>query len=350
MGGIEAVNKEITEALAMKYQVYLVNFTGEGTYMTPNEDVHSIFFPKINKWKRILISLAIRGIIPINWQRLFAIQIAHLNALIEQKNMESLIISHPMVAALVPYLNLEKTKAIIWVHSPAEQLEKEIVGYKDIFYRGVKKASQIIVITEHDKIAWIEYTNKVLFIPNMLTLAPEGNRISDLTQKKLLFCGRIDYQHKGIDRLLTIFESVSEIGWELVLVGTGKDLKKLKKALKKIDTIKHIEAVSHRELHQYYSTCSIFLHTSRYEGFGLVIIEAMAFGLPVISFNTTGSEEILTGKHGILIPQNDIEQYVVELKKMMLSIETRRVWQEKSLQRSKDYLPREILGKWQDIL
>ncbi|WP_036058982.1 glycosyltransferase [Paenilisteria weihenstephanensis] len=120
--------------------------------------------------------------------------------------------------------------------------------------------------------------------------------------------------------------------------------------MKKIDTIKHIEAVSHRELHQYYSTCSIFLHTSRYEGFGLVIIEAMAFGLPVISFNTTGSEEILTGKYGILIPQNDIEQYVVELKKMMLSIETRRVWQEKSLQRSKDYLPREILGKWQDIL
>ncbi|EUJ30219.1 glycosyltransferase [Listeria cornellensis] len=239
---------------------------------------------------------------------------------------------------------------IIWKHSPADLYDKENIGYRELFYLGIGMASEIVVITELDRIKWYEYIDKVIFIPNMLTLIPEQKKISDLKQKRLLFCRRIDYKHKGIDRLLTIFKHVSELGWELVIVGAGKDTKRLKNELKEISNIRHIEASSHEELHEYYSTSSIFLHTSRYEGFGLVITEAMAFGLPVISFETTGSEEILAWKYGVLLPQNDLERYVAELKILMLSIEKRKVWQSKSLQRSKEYLPERILKKWEDIL
>src|SRR5699024_4738402 len=84
------------------------------------------------------------------------------------------------------------------------------------------------------------------------------------------------------------------------------------------------------ELVDLYKSGSIFISTSRWEGFGLVITEAMSFGLPIVSFNNSGPREILkNGQYGILVEQDNVEEFSRKVNELVQDRIIRKSFQDK---------------------
>lgn len=144
--------------------------------------------------------------------------------------------------------------------------------------------------------------------------------------------------------------------WIIDLVGGGD-----RKEIRRLNELISEEGVGEKlilhgskntdELKNYYENSSIFLSTSRWEGFGLVLLEAMSFGLPVVSFKQSGSIDILdNGKYGILVDNGDLEQLGVALNKVIESPSIQKNMQKLSLERVIDYSPDKIEQEWEKLM
>lgn len=181
---------------------------------------------------------------------------------------------------------------------------------KRIFRKNIinalDKLDSFVVLTHEDENAWTELHNLVV-IPNPLTIKPE--RLSLCIKKKVIAVGRYEYQ-KGFDLLIDAWKRVSKIhsDWELHIYGEGilrNSLEQQIIALGLGDSC-FLERQT-TNIGKYYEDSSLFVLSSRFEGFGLVIVEAMAYGLPVVSFACPcGPSEIITEAiDGLLVePQN----------------------------------------------
>ena len=106
-----------------------------------------------------------------------------------------------------------------------------------------------------------------------------------------------------------------------------------------------------KDVIKYYTTSAVFLSTSRWEGFGLVITEAMECGLPVVSFRTDGPSEIIgDGENGYLIDNYNMEQYMEKLELLMRDEDLRRKMSEQAIRRAKDFHIENILQEWEEQL
>lgn len=156
-------------------------------------------------------------------------------------------------------------------------------------------------------------------------------------------------EQKGLDYLIEIAKKIED-EWKIVIAGDGPDKEKFIQMIKKNKLEQKIivkGALENQQLIQLYLSGSIFISTSRWEGFGLVITEAMSFGLPIVSFDNSGPREILKGgKYGILIEKNNIQQFIDSLLILLKDIRRRKILQQKSLERIKDFNIDVISKKW----
>lgn len=121
-------------------------------------------------------------------------------------------------------------------------------------------------------------------------------------------------KYKGYDKVIEalpkIIIDVPNIKY--LLVGEGSDLLRIRKLVKRLnieDKIVFCGSVSDEELPYYYNLCDVFVMPSRSEGFGIVFLEALSCGKPVIAGNQDGSREaVLSGKLGILVNPNNIDE------------------------------------------
>lgn len=172
--------------------------------------------------------------------------------------------------------------------------------------RLVKKYDAFITLTKEDIENWGSSAN-IRTIPNALSNVP--NEVSNLTSKNLLVVGRLNYQ-KGIDRLLDVWKEISPIypKWNLHIYGSGELQNQIE------DQIRRYNLVNTTFIHQpisnisdAYINSSCYLMTSRFEGLPMVLLEAMSYGLPVISYACPcGPRDlILNGYNGFLVPDGD---------------------------------------------
>ena len=173
-----------------------------------------------------------------------------------------------------------------------------------------KKYDKIIVLSKSDLRIWRRFTNKVVCIYNPITI-PQIREKANYTSKKAIAVGRLDYQ-KGFDYLINAWKIVNakHSDWVLDIYGDGP----LKYELQHQILINNLESKIFlkgicNNIEKEYLSHSIFILTSRYEGFGLVLLEAASCGLPLVSYNCEfGPSEIIEhDKNGTLIePVGDI--------------------------------------------
>lgn len=184
----------------------------------------------------------------------------------------------------------------------------------------LKALDQFVVLTENERLAWPELSN-VSVIPDPLSF--KFKKLSSLTRKRVISVGRYAYQ-KGVDLLLEVWAKVERKfpDWELAYYGQGDRQPFIRQANElglNLCRCQLNESTSdvQRELLE----SSVFVLSSRFEGFGMVIVEAMACGLPVVSFDCkSGPGEIISdGEDGYLVPVGEVEVLAEKLSILMAS-------------------------------
>ena len=172
---------------------------------------------------------------------------------------------------------------------------------------GGQKFDAFVVLTQGNLKEW-DLSNTTV-IPNPLPF--DKGKVSTLENKTVIAVGKQSFQ-KGYDRLIESWKKVHKSfpEWELHIYGSEHPQKETEKHVESLQlshSIKLFQPV--RNIREKFTESSIHVLSSRYEGFGMVIIEAMACGLPSVSFDCPyGPSDIIeNGKNGFLIPNGDIE-------------------------------------------
>ena len=182
----------------------------------------------------------------------------------------------------------------------------------------LKRLDRFVVLTEEDKASWTELSN-VEVIPD--PLAFDIDQVSPLTSKRIIAVGRYVYQ-KGFDLLLHAWKKIEQQhpDWELAIYGMGErtPYEQIIDDLM-IDRSRCHLYGSTPDIKKEYLNSSLFVFSSRFEGFGMVLIEAMACGLPVVSFDCPcGPKDIVRHEEdGVLVPSGDTDSLANAMHKLM---------------------------------
>lgn len=182
----------------------------------------------------------------------------------------------------------------------------------------LKRLDRFVVLTEEDKASWTELSN-VDVIPDPLAFTID--QVSPLTNKRVIAVGRYVYQ-KGFDLLLQAWKKIEQQhpDWELSIYGMG-DRTPYEQLIDKLQIDRnrcHLNG-STPDIKAEYLNSSLFVFSSRFEGFGMVLIEAMACGLPVVSFDCPcGPKDIVRpNEDGLLVPSGNIDSLAEAMHQMM---------------------------------
>ena len=212
--------------------------------------------------------------------------------------------------------------------------------------RQVRQLKRFVVLSHEDAAEWTELDN-VTVIYNPLPFFPQQQ--SDSTPKQVIAVGRYVPQ-KGFDRLISAWSIVSKQhpDWMLRIYGDGMR-EQLQKQIAELEIASScILEHSTPNIADKYCESSIFVLSSRYEGFGMVIIEAMACGVPPVSFTCPcGPRDIINdGVNGLLVENGDIEGLA---EKICYLIENEEIRREMGLQARIDverFRIEQIAGQW----
>ena len=189
----------------------------------------------------------------------------------------------------------------------------------------LKRLDRFVVLTNEDRQAWPELSN-VIAIPDPLSFVPTQK--SELTQKRVIAVGRYVYQ-KGFDLLLQAWARVEKLhpDWQLAIFGDGdRTPYQQQAALLGLSPQRCQLNGPTSNIQQEYANSSLFVFSSRFEGFGMVLVEAMACGLPVISFACPcGPKDIVKhGEDGLLVENGNVEALAAALSQLMSNEALRR--------------------------
>lgn len=212
-----------------------------------------------------------------------------------------------------------------------------------------KRYDRFVVLTRDNVAEW-DLSN-ILVIPNPLSFYPKS--VSSLKNKRVIAVGKQGFQ-KGYDRLLQSWSLLHKDfpDWELEIYGKHDPSERLAEQAETLGisgSIHFYAAV--RDIAQKYLESSVYVMSSRFEGFGMVLIEAMACGVPCVSFDCPcgPSEIIADGEDGFLAPNNDTEALARGLRKLMEDDALRYQMGAKARDNVRRFMPEIVLKQWDDL-
>ena len=216
-----------------------------------------------------------------------------------------------------------------------------ILGLADRFRtwqdeRIVKRFDRFVVLTEEDKRYWGNLRNMQV-IPNV---------------RRVIAVGRLDYQ-KGFDRLIEAWRIVMEDrrfgGWKLDIFGQGEWKPMLQDMIAEYSL--EDSAAIHapvKDIWKEYAESSFLAMSSHYEGFPMVMIEAMSCGLPVVTFGyKCGPADIIKdGINGFVVPEGDVEALAFRMKTLMEDDSIRSGMSREAAKVTRTYSEENVMARW----
>jgi len=281
------------------------------------------------------------------------------------KNLEKIILNNDydvvlgcsVVINLLFYLvklknmfKLEKLNILAWEHSQYSNINKKLKIIRRILY---PKLEGVITLTQKDKEKFSNFCNNTKVIHNINPYI-DNTRRSKLKNNRIIAVGRLE-KEKSFDKLIKSFNLINNKNenWELDIFGKGREISKLKKLINNLDLKDKVNLKGFsNNIEKEYLKSSIFVLSSQTESFGMVIVEAMSFGIPCVSFDCeTGPREIITdGVDGYLVELNNIEELSKKILVLINNYELRREMGKAAFKKSKLFSKKSILNKWKYYL
>ncbi|WP_279006800.1 glycosyltransferase family 4 protein [Thomasclavelia cocleata] len=255
----------------------------------------------------------------------------------------------------IPATRFNKTKIVSWEHF--NFYENLGIKLRDYGRKLAAKYSDVIVtLTKEDKNYFkqnLKIKHNIYTIYNPLILTKKNNDY-DLNSKIILSAGRLTYQ-KGFDMLVEVAKEVlmHNDEWKWIILGEGEDRKKLETQIHKYGLDgKVILKGNVEDIDSFYDKASIFVLTSRFEGFGLVLTEAKTFKLPCISFKCKAgpNEIILNDVNGYLIESFDLNEMAEKIRYLINSELKRKQFSDNALNDTEKFQLDFIKKQWIDLL
>ncbi len=195
------------------------------------------------------------------------------------------------------------------------------------------------------------FPKKVCAIPNPASFAAEPSGIGG-KRKELLFVGRLENGQKRVDLLLKIWEKLERYfpDWCLRIVGDGPSAEMLRRLALKCG-LERVFFEGRCDPIPFYRDAAIFCMTSAFEGWGMTLVEASAFGCVLVAFDSYASvsDIISHGSNGILVPAFDCEKYAAELSALMCDSDLRNCLGVAARERIRDFAPEKIAERWEAL-
>ncbi len=339
-GGAERVLSELSQEWSCSYEVIFILFDNNniaydyrGKVISLNTPANNSFILKtLNFFKRIIRLVKLlkvekpKTIISFTESANFVT----LFACLFTGNLKNIIIS----TRVAPETFGKILKFLIKLFYP---LSSKII----VPSNGIKKALIKLKIS-HDKIK---------FIPNPVNLNPKtiSKKIPKKYSKYVLAVGRLEKQ-KGFDLLIESFSNIEDKTLNLVILGEGSERKNLENLAKKFDFFNRRIFLpgSVNNIQEWYKKADMFVLSSRYEGWPNVLIEAMAFGCPVISFDCHHgpSEMINHNVNGLLIRSGDTKGLTKSINELNSNNKKKLNFIKEGKKFSKKFERKKIAQKW----
>lgn len=242
-------------------------------------------------------------------------------------------------------------KKIAWEHNHHNNKKK----YINSLVKSCKNIDNLVLVSNELSEFYKGYLgSKVVYIPNCLDKMP--SKLSKLDSKNLVAIGRLS-KEKGFDDLLKLFKKISikHPDWKLNIVGDGMEkdnLLDLAKELKLGDKVVFHGYQNKDYINNILLESSIYIMTSLTESFGLVLIEAMSYGVPCISYTSAqGANEIISdGETGYLIKNRSEDEMIEKIELLIENEKLRNKLGKNARLRSKNYSNEVVLDKWSKII
>jgi len=214
----------------------------------------------------------------------------------------------------------------------------------------------VTILTQVDKDYLVNkmgevFANNTYVLPNPLTFFPKEEIGSK--KKVVLAAGRLDAWHvKGLDLLIEAWGRIAKKhkDWTLEIAGDG-DPSYLRSLVGKNNIENEVRFLGFVDMKKCYDTASIFVLSSRYEGFGMVLTEAMSQGCACVACDYKGRQReiIRNDNQGIICPVDDVDALVNAMEKLIVDEPYRQECQKNAIERSKYYALPNIMNQWNEI-
>ena len=310
--------------------------------------------PNRNEFKNAVKSKNIKSILK---EGFYAVKVLYLkNSLITKSMIEcnsKIIISTRAYFSLKliknnEYNNIKIAEEHIYHNNNSKYIKK--LGFILKYVDYLMPSSDYL--TDYYKSIYSKYDYKIK--TNKMPIE-RANKLCDLKKKNIISVGRLS-KEKGFADLIEIFSNIESEDWTLTIVGDGDEKENLEALIKDNNLEGKVILtgfLNKEELYKLYENSSLYVMTSFEESFGLVLVEASSFGLPLIAFDSAiGAKEIIQ-ENGILVSNRDKSVMIKKIKKLMNDISERKIYQKKSLEIYKSYdyttLKENIISFYQDI-
>lgn len=244
---------------------------------------------------------------------------------------------------------------VMTCHVSRSRVVNRLVGTLRTYRRPwlARKYDYVVCLSKEDLKRWRKHLSNVSQIYNPITISKAKD--PDYSAKRVIAVGRLDGQ-KGFDLLIEAWKQVSERfhDWSLDIYGEGDMREPLQRQIDGLDLGDRVVLRGRTQnISQEYARHSIMVLSSRFEGFGLVLCEASACGIPQVSFNCeSGPSEIIEDhKSGILVKRvGDIHGLASALGELMSSEDVRRRMGQYAEQLSHRFDLPEIMRQWRELL
>lgn len=331
-GGVEKCVVNLANLLSQEFEVEVIS-----TYKLADTPAFEIdesvkvnylidkYKPNREEWKKTIKKLRPFQFVKETYQALMVLFLRRRKTVEAMKQCDSniMISTRVLFNKWLGQHGKNKAYKIGWEHNHHHQ---DMV-YADKVVNSCKNLDSLVLVSDSlrsfykKKMKERKYKCKCVFIPNMLDEIPKTT--SKLTEKRMISVGRLS-KEKGYVDLIEIFKKFHEKNsdWHLDIVGDGPERNKVVDRIYQYqltDVITVHGYLKKKEINALLKKSSLYLMTSYTESFGIVLIEAMSYGVPCLAFTSAeGANDLIQNdKNGYLIENRDFDSMINKMEKLI---------------------------------